>query len=277
MSTAAAGPTWRLGAHPGCSTSKRTSPGDRRMLTCRLAARPVTRAGQASGRGCHGPRTSGSGAANMANRDHIRNPVEWTADQIRAVGMRRRPNGARLAGVTRSADGALPAVRRISVADLGDVLAKGLDDFAACRSDVIFLCIIYPLAGLVLAWSAVQLRCRAAPVSPGLRLRARRPGRGGRPVRDEPAPRAGCGGELGGRIRRSGDARVRRDRGAGPRTARDLPALAGDRLHDLPCDHGPRRRRLARAPSTTTSSRPARAGRSSWSAWASGSCSRCWC
>ena len=39
------------------------------------------------------------------------------------------------------------------MADLGDVLAKGMDDFAACRSDVIFLCVIYPLAGLVLAWS----------------------------------------------------------------------------------------------------------------------------
>ena len=30
-------------------------------------------------------------------------------------------------------------------------LAKGLDDFAAYRTDVIFLCMVYPLVGLVLA------------------------------------------------------------------------------------------------------------------------------
>ena len=49
------------------------------------------------------------------------------------------------------APSSLPAVRRIEVTDLRDVLAKGLDDFAAYRTDVIFICIIYPLAGLVLA------------------------------------------------------------------------------------------------------------------------------
>ena len=48
----------------------------------------------------------------------------------------------------------LPAVRRIELADLRDVLARGLSDFGAYRTDVIFLCIIYPLAGLVLAWLA---------------------------------------------------------------------------------------------------------------------------
>ena len=89
----------------------------------------------------------------MANRDHIRNPVEWTADQIKAVGMAVGQTGHALRGHEEAHDGSLPAVRRITVADLGDVLAKGLDDFGACRSDVIFLCVIYPLAGLVLAWS----------------------------------------------------------------------------------------------------------------------------
>jgi uncharacterized membrane protein len=37
------------------------------------------------------------------------------------------------------------------VADLGHVLAKGYYDFAAYRTDVIFLCVVYPLVGLVLA------------------------------------------------------------------------------------------------------------------------------
>jgi uncharacterized membrane protein len=46
----------------------------------------------------------------------------------------------------------LPAVRRIKAADLKDVLMKGLEDFGAYRSDVIFICLIYPLVGLALAW-----------------------------------------------------------------------------------------------------------------------------
>ena len=90
----------------------------------------------------------------MANQDHIRNPVEWTADQIKTVGTAAGRAGHALRSHEEGRGGDLPAVRRISVADLGDVLAKGLDDFGAYRSDVIFLCIIYPLAGLVLAWSA---------------------------------------------------------------------------------------------------------------------------
>jgi uncharacterized membrane protein len=42
-------------------------------------------------------------------------------------------------------------IRRIGLADLGQALTNGLADFAANRTDVIFLCVIYPLAGLVLA------------------------------------------------------------------------------------------------------------------------------
>ena len=42
------------------------------------------------------------------------------------------------------------AVRRIGVADLWDALARGLADFEANRTDVIFLCVIYPVIGLVL-------------------------------------------------------------------------------------------------------------------------------
>ena len=48
----------------------------------------------------------------------------------------------------------LPAVRRIGLVDLRDALVKGLSDFGAYRTDVVFLCILYPAAGLVLAWGA---------------------------------------------------------------------------------------------------------------------------
>ena len=76
---------------------------------------------------------------------HIRNPIEWGVDQVRHAGsameeMRHRER-----------DLPLPAVRRITVADLGDILARGVDDFAAFRTDVVFLCMVYPLAGFVLA------------------------------------------------------------------------------------------------------------------------------
>jgi uncharacterized membrane protein len=76
---------------------------------------------------------------------HIRNPVEWTVDQIRVAGA----SIERIAPHPR--DAAPPSVQRIGVADLRAALAAGIDDFAAVRSDVVFLCVIYPLAGLVLA------------------------------------------------------------------------------------------------------------------------------
>ena len=41
-------------------------------------------------------------------------------------------------------------VRRIGLADLRAALASGLADFTANRTDVVFLCVIYPVVGLVL-------------------------------------------------------------------------------------------------------------------------------
>jgi uncharacterized membrane protein len=46
---------------------------------------------------------------------------------------------------------AYPIVRKIGVADLKDAVAKGIDDFLAMPTHVIFLAIIYPLVGLFLA------------------------------------------------------------------------------------------------------------------------------
>jgi uncharacterized membrane protein len=45
----------------------------------------------------------------------------------------------------------LPRVRTITPRDLIDALAKGLDDFRAMPTHVIFLSLIYPIAGLVIA------------------------------------------------------------------------------------------------------------------------------
>src|SRR6202051_2339462 len=45
---------------------------------------------------------------------------------------------------------AYPVVRKIGVADLKDAVAKGIGDFLAMPTHVIFLAVIYPLVGLFL-------------------------------------------------------------------------------------------------------------------------------
>ena len=46
---------------------------------------------------------------------------------------------------------AQPSIHRIGLADLKDALAKGIDDFYAMPTHAMFLCIIYPIVGLLLA------------------------------------------------------------------------------------------------------------------------------
>jgi uncharacterized membrane protein len=77
---------------------------------------------------------------------HIRNPIEWVADELKYAARHAGSTGHSIHGNQEA-----PAIRRIAVADLREVLRKGLDDFGACRTDVVFLCIIYPIAGLLLA------------------------------------------------------------------------------------------------------------------------------
>jgi uncharacterized membrane protein len=76
---------------------------------------------------------------------HVRNPVEWGVDQVRLTG----------SALGRTMDhrhkAVVPETRRISLSDIRHALARGVDDFGAFRSDVVFLAIIYPLVGLVLA------------------------------------------------------------------------------------------------------------------------------
>jgi uncharacterized membrane protein len=80
----------------------------------------------------------------------IRNPVEWSLDQLRlaasAVGSASRAGNR----TEEHLASRLPAVRRIAASDLLDALAEGVRDFAAYRTDVVFLCIIYPVIGLIL-------------------------------------------------------------------------------------------------------------------------------
>ena len=80
----------------------------------------------------------------------IRNPVEWGVDQVKHAGEALEE----AAGAVRRAQSELhspaPSVARIRVADLKEALAAGLDDFAASRTDVVLLCLVYPILGLIL-------------------------------------------------------------------------------------------------------------------------------
>ena len=78
----------------------------------------------------------------------IRNPMEWGWRQLAQVGRAIEAAGRAIRG---QATAAHPDIRRIGVADLREVLARGFGDFAACRTDVIALCVVYPVAGLLLA------------------------------------------------------------------------------------------------------------------------------
>jgi uncharacterized membrane protein len=81
----------------------------------------------------------------------IRNPVEWGADQLRLAGEAMGSAGRAVADAERSH--APIRIARIGTSDLRAALRAGLDDFVACRTDVIFLCVFYPVVGLVLAWA----------------------------------------------------------------------------------------------------------------------------
>lgn len=82
----------------------------------------------------------------------IRNPVEWSADSVRLSMQAVRSASHAFAGPEIGTQAARPEIRRIALIDLKLVLLEGFRDFANCRTDVIFVCLIYPVVGLVLAY-----------------------------------------------------------------------------------------------------------------------------
>ncbi|OJU09290.1 MAG: hypothetical protein BGN86_01575 [Caulobacterales bacterium 68-7] len=90
----------------------------------------------------------------MAAGNHIENPFEYfihgLSDAFAHVG-RPRDDAAQAAARVE------PQVRRLEVSDLRSALKMGLADFGAARDDVVFLAVIYPLAGLMLAALAMQM------------------------------------------------------------------------------------------------------------------------
>ena len=92
----------------------------------------------------------------MAMQDHVRNPLEWAWDHLKQTGHAVEATAHTMEGSWEDRDAAPPRVRRIDASDIGDALARGFKDFGACRTDVIFLCLIYPIAGLIISRMALD-------------------------------------------------------------------------------------------------------------------------
>jgi len=80
----------------------------------------------------------------------IRNPIEWGVDQFRHTITGTGAINRGILATEEMAPQPLPVVRRIEPADLKDVLTRGASDFGANRTDVIFLCVFYPVIGLLM-------------------------------------------------------------------------------------------------------------------------------
>jgi uncharacterized membrane protein len=80
----------------------------------------------------------------------IRTPPGWGADMLTSA-YRSMTSTRNLEGTQTDQPSSTPVVRRLDFDDLRWALARGWEDFGASRADVIFLCVLYPVLGLVLA------------------------------------------------------------------------------------------------------------------------------
>jgi uncharacterized membrane protein len=84
---------------------------------------------------------------------HIKNPVEWFFAQFEAtaeIGAAHPADYFATPAEIAAAHGT-PVIREIFWPDLVRALKAGVSDFAAARTDVVFLILIYPVAALVIA------------------------------------------------------------------------------------------------------------------------------
>ena len=87
----------------------------------------------------------------MAVQHHVRNPIEWGWDRLKDTGHAIGSAASTMDGAWEAHGTAPPAVRKIGLSDLRQALREGARDFGACRTDVVFLCMIYPIAGLIIS------------------------------------------------------------------------------------------------------------------------------
>ena len=85
----------------------------------------------------------------MASQHHIENPFEFVVEKltwgVTDLGKAVIPHPERHVGQ------AIPQVRKITTADLRDALRAAWGDIAATRDDILFIGVIYPVAGLLIA------------------------------------------------------------------------------------------------------------------------------
>jgi uncharacterized membrane protein len=84
--------------------------------------------------------------------DTIGNPASWFVQAIRRRSLYLKEGAAELGG---DAD-AVIEIRDLRISDLKIALRKGVDDFVALRTDVMFIVLIYPIVGVVLTLFAVN-------------------------------------------------------------------------------------------------------------------------
>lgn len=85
----------------------------------------------------------------------IGNPLSWTAHNLQTAGRHLGEATARLGGSTAEE---MPRLRSLRQSDIGAALRAGWQDFMAERTDVMFLVLIYPVAGLLLMGLALHLQ-----------------------------------------------------------------------------------------------------------------------
>jgi len=83
----------------------------------------------------------------------IGNPLSWTARHLFSAGGHIADTTTHLG----QSSAEIPQVRRIGLGDLRAALRLGFADFAASRTDVMFLCLLYPVMGLLLAGFGLHL------------------------------------------------------------------------------------------------------------------------
>lgn len=80
----------------------------------------------------------------------IGNPLSWISARL----VDAEHHAEAIAEHVSGEDMAEPRARAIGITDLRAALAAGIEDFRELRTDVIFICLLYPLIGMVLIYAA---------------------------------------------------------------------------------------------------------------------------
>lgn len=87
--------------------------------------------------------------------DTIGNPLSWFFGALRST-YRYASSVANSVGSDAASGSEIPQIRTLTLDDLRIALRKGWDDVMAFRSDVVFVCLLYPVIGGVLAAVALK-------------------------------------------------------------------------------------------------------------------------